>query len=308
MTLKNQSSIYAPAIIFNMSWQLLLFLGVLFAAVRESLSKKVVSHIPPLVNITYSYITSVLTALVVSLLVFKIFPYTNTPLTWLARGIGVIWSLGVYFGLEATKINMTKTQVMSAFSNLVGVLLSLIFLSEWRLFDPGNYEGRKLILGFTAFLLAIFLNRRPQKSKSAGNDSWSKWILANIIFLGVGLFLVKISVSQLPPIVILANQYIGSLLAMVTLTLIKGVRLSADRRYIALSFFTGIITVFALTCIYLALQKQAMAVIVPARTLLRLSMTVPVGLFVFKEYQKISKKEAFGLIIGLIGVLALVLN
>lgn len=286
-----------------MSWQITTIIASALGIVRDSFSKQITRKILPLTTLFYFYISAIVFSTITSFIVFNSNPFEDKSSIWLARLFGIFFGIGVYGMFESIKINLTKTQVYGSYRNLVSIGLSLIFLGELSIINL------KVALGFAALLFSLFLPGLFTKSNSSEkiNRSWLFWMIINTIFVGAGLFLVKLFVKEIPPIVVLVNQYIGSLFVISLIILLKKITLKGPPRYIFFSLVNGVITALSLTFLYISIQNGPVSTVTSLENLLRTVFTIPVGLFVFKEAKKFKAVDIISLLIALAGAIALII-
>jgi len=294
-----------------MSWQLLIGLSVILAVIRDSVTKKVTQHIHPLVSMVIFYIGSIAGATAISFCVFRVNPFIGGAPVWYMRLFGIFFGIGVYAMFEAMKINFTKFQIFGAYRNIISILLSFLFLGELVLFNPFEPRGLRNILGTIAFVVALAFgqgaSRQNNQEQKAVGKKFLFWMFLNIILIGGALFFVKIFSQGIPPIVILTNQYVGSLFIISVMIAWRRMPLFIRSSYTALMFVNGIVTAGALTFLYMALKIGPIALVTPVENLLRTAVVIPVGLFFFKEARLFNKQEIVSLIIGFVGVVLLAL-
>lgn len=292
-----------------MSWQLLTLGSVFFGVFRDFLTKKITQKITPLVAMVYFYIGSIIGATAISFLVFNLNPFSGGKEILLMQVFGIFFGLGVYFMFESMKLNFTKTQIFGSYRSLMGVILSFIFLGEAALFNPETRKGLFSLLGFVAFLISLYLSNQNSKNqeKNELNQKFLFFIVPHVLLIGSAMFLVKVFVKGVPPIVVLTNQYVGSLIAILCLVWFKKLSFSASKKWIGIAFLNGGITAIALTLLYLALKFGPISLVTPVENLLRVLVSIPIGLFIFKEAKLFNKNEVWGIVIGLLGAIMLAL-
>lgn len=292
-----------------MSWQILTLGSVFFGVFRDFLTKKITQKITPLVAMVYFYIGSIIGATVISFLIFKLNPFSGGKEIILMQVFGIFFGLGVYFMFESMKLNFTKTQIFGSYRSLVGVILSFIFLGEATLFNPETRKGLFSLLGFVAFLISLYLSNQNSKNqeKNELNQKFLFFIVPHVLLIGSAMFLVKVFVKGVPPIVVLTNQYVGSLVVILFLVWFKKLSLFAPKKWVGIAFLNGGITAIALTLLYLALKFGPISLVTPVENLLRVLVSIPIGLFIFKEAKLFNKNEVWGIAIGLLGAVMLAL-
>ncbi|MBD3280792.1 EamA family transporter [Candidatus Dojkabacteria bacterium] len=220
--------------------------------------------------------------------------------------IGIIWVLGVYASMIATKINMSKFKSINAYKSVVTIILAIIFLNEFELLDPSSMEGGQNLAGVSLFVFALGLNLKLENDSKEAN----KVVLFGIIFAllhGIATFLVKIVVEDLEPSVILMHQYFISTIVMWLITIVRKIPIKLPRRQILFSWSAGFITFFALVTFYQALNIGPASIITPTRAILGTILGIAMGMIIFGERKLLDNKEKIAIAISIISLLLFVL-
>lgn len=172
-----------------MIWLYYTLLTSLFWGIGQILIKKGLTNISPLINNIISTI--------VCLLIFLPFAFINGINLNLINPLIVIFILLIafsyqiyYYALSKGEVSSTGT-VMAAYP-LVTVLLSRIFLGEkTNLFQ-------KLAI-FMVILGTVIISLPNKNNKKTSSKIWFWWALANVIIIGFGDFLAKVTINDIGP-------------------------------------------------------------------------------------------------------------
>jgi uncharacterized membrane protein len=284
-------------------WQLFLILSSIFGIIRDSLTKKITQKIDPLVALFYFYITAIGTAILIAFSIYNINPLALDRVHWLARLFGVSFGIGVYGLFSAIKINLTKTQIFTNYRNLVSITLAYFLLGE--IHQVNIFSIFALIIFIASLILPIIVNQNSLQQDELSRQ-WVFWMTLNIIFVGSGLFFVKMFTKTLLPIDLLVNQYIGSFLVVSLILYIRQKSIIVtDMQTISLTLLNGIITAFSLFFLYVSIAKGQVSTITQVDNFIRTIFIIPIGLLVFKEHKSMSRVDYISLFLALFGAILL---
>lgn len=293
-------------------WTAYLVVSSLFGVVRDILTKKITQHLNPLVSLLYFYITAIITAAGISIFYYNSNPFLNDTNSWIVRVFGIAFGLGVYGFFNSIKLSLTKTQTYTNYRNLVSIGLAYLFLGELKGFTW------QTAIALVIFVLALVL---PHYFKKTSTDEkklekeWFFWMALNVIFIGSGLFFVKLFTKNMLPIDVLTNQYIGSfsvigLIILLRNTVFKAkmgeLKLTSEPKYIYLSFLNGVITALSLFCLYVAISLNKVSLVTQMDNFIRTLLIVPIGLFILKENKTYTTIDYVSLGLALVGAMLLI--
>ena len=286
-----------------MIWQTLLVTSSVLGIIRDSFTKKITLKIPPLVALFYFYITAIGAAYAIAVLVYKCQPLAMDTNHWLARLFGVSFGIGVFGMFSAIKISLVKTQTFANYRNLVSILLAYLILGEIR--QVNFYSVLALIIFVASLVLPLFFNKQNSEEKKL-SAQWLMWMSLNIIFVGSGLFFVKIFTKSLLPIDILVNQYIGSFAIITLIIWFRKMSIKIeDKSVLRLTLINGVITAFSLFFLYQAIAMSQVSIITQVDNFIRTIFIAPIGLFIFKESKSMKLIDYVSLALALIGAVLL---
>src|SRR3990170_574191 len=126
-----------------MSWEILLFINLISATIREALSKKIADKMSFSVGLFYIMVFS-------QVLLYLAFFITHGSLPRFdlnVSAIGVIFVIAFSAYFAAIKISLSQSILFQSYSILVTVILTAIYLGEAKYFDLSTPTGIKVISG-----------------------------------------------------------------------------------------------------------------------------------------------------------------
>ena len=209
---------------------------------------------------------------------------------------GASWSC--YFkALSMGDVN--KVVPIDKSSTVLTVLLAII------LFGETNNLAVKL---FSTALLGIGVLLMVEKKQSTGNEESRSWILyavGSAVFAAMTSILGKIGISGVESNLGTAIRTIVVLVMAWVVVVMKGkqgqVR-NVDRKELSFICLSGIATGASWLCYYYAIQNGIVSVVVPIDKL-SIVVSIAFSYFVFKE--KLTKKALAGLMLMVVGTLAM---
>ncbi|OGF99219.1 hypothetical protein A2Y99_04545 [Candidatus Gottesmanbacteria bacterium RBG_13_37_7] len=288
-----------------MSWQLALFFNIIFGTLRGTLAKKLVNKIDPFVMVFHMVYLSL-----PLYLFYYFFEKQSEFILYLEMMVlGIIFYFGYIAFLFAARISLSKSVVYSSYFLIITLCLTAIFLDEWRYFNPTTTYGSKNILGIIIAAVSLYVMFKSDSGREKLKDfRWLTLMLFNIITNGVGSFWVKIFLINHTPIQALFSQTVGILPASLTVNKIMKKNLfGINKSDYFLIIINSIFDFSALIFYYIALKDGPAMLVIPISTIaLTISITLA-GLIFFKEMKQFSGGKFFGLFLGILGVVLLVL-
>lgn len=286
-----------------MLWQTYLLVSSVLGIVRDSFTKKITQKIDPLVALFYFYITAIGAASLIAGFYYRINPFSLDATHWWARLFGVSFGIGVYGMFSAIKISLTKTQTFTNYRNLVSIVLAYLVLGEIR--QVNIYTILSLAIFVLSLVLPSVFNKQSKEERKTSKE-WTLWMILNIVFIGSGLFFVKLFTKSLLPIDILVNQYLGSFFIVALIIVIRKMSIKVtDLATLRLTLINGIITAFSLFFLYQAIAVSQVSVITQVDNFMRTIFITPIGLLVFKEHKTMKMVDYISLLLALIGAFIL---
>jgi uncharacterized membrane protein len=287
-----------------MSWQLPLFLNIVFGTIRSYLDKKLVERLDPLVV----YVCTVFW-MTGFLLLYYLAIYHRAPAVYPEMMVlGILYAVAIGSYLKAIKINLSQSVVFSSYYLVIPMVLSAIFLGEWSYFNPNSFSGQKTIVGLILAFVSMFLILRSHTKKEAKMElTWVYLIIINIVLNGIGTYWGKTFVNTHGPFDTIFSQCLGALPVVILINYFGKKKYHLTPTNHILVALDGLIITLAVAFYYLAIQRGPLTLILPIQTLLGSIAIVTVGLVLFQEGQHLGKEKIAGLVIGIIGIMLLVI-
>lgn len=202
-----------------------------------------------------------------------------------------------YFFWKANHLNVTKTSLFLPLSDILTVVLALIFLGEGR--ELHFLQAAGIVLCF----LSMFLFHYQKNSEKAGLE-WL-WVITGLVVIqGIVSFFLKIFSEEVSHEAFLANWYVGGFLGAVFLsTLLRESLFSIRFSKVLFLFPLGLSIVVSLLALYRSLELGGLVTIVfPVKDMGSALLSIFLGLVVFQEFRKFKKQEYLAFALGILGV------
>ncbi len=284
---------------------MVLILNIVIFCIAQILIKLVASHLPRAQALSLMFLTCALIASGYGLITGNFIISSNI---FIVGAVGFFVAFGAYCQWQAIKLNLSRTSLFNPLSDVLTILLVVVFLSEaakWNL---------KLISGMILCFAAIFLFVKFSKKTEDKNESvkkWLFWTLGMIIIFGTATFLMKVFSSEflIPRPQFLIYWYIGAFLGSVPLLFLeKQNSFKFPGKLIFLAPLAGLFVLGNLATTYWAFELTLASQVVPFRMVGITFLPILIGWFVFKERKSLSKKEILAFSIGAIGAILIILS
>lgn len=288
-----------------MTWQIALFLNIIFGTVRAFTDKKLVEKLNPFLAFFYGVLYEGAFLILYCLWQLHTLPaiYPEMMLLGALYGIGI----GVYY--EAIKINLAQSTIFSSYYLLISILLAAVLLGEWQLINPATGAGMRTLMGLTiAFISMWLIVHEASKREEKIEKRWVVFIVINILVNGVGAFWVKMFLANHNSFESLFSQIIGGFAMLFIINLLKKNRFRISFENHKLAALDGLMMVLAVTFYFMMIQKGPLTLVLPIQTLAITIAIVIGGLFLFKEVHNLNRQKITGMALGFIGVLLLMIQ
>src|SRR3989338_2659818 len=227
-----------------------------------------------------------------------------------AAAIGFIGFLAMWSFTGGIKIGLTQTILLVPATSIVAVLLSSIFLAEWRFFDPSNLDGFLLLISSIGILGSTIFFATSRQQELTIRRQWVALAVPYVLISGLVSFLIKyFAVQQMSPTSFLVSWYSGAFLGSLLPFLIKGklgIKIARDKLFLYL--FSILATFVAMAASFWALILAPAALVLPLHSFLFVAGTVLVALFVFHEGKSFGWWERAGFATGLLSSILLLIG
>lgn len=288
-----------------MNWQLPLFLNIIFGTVRGYLDKRLVNKNDP-------FFVLLVTEIWISFFFFIVYFVINQTLPPIFPDMMIVGGIFVFVigsYLEAIKISLSKTMILTPYFLIITMLLSVIYLNEWRVFDTGTLTGWKNIGGVVFALSSMyFLLKSHTKKEEKIERKFFLFISLNIILNGLGTFWVKSYLATQGELEVILSQIIEGLLILIPINFLKRNTFTLNRNFHLLALIDGFFIFLVIWTFTVALKRGPAVVVLPIQTVLLTIFLALIGLFVFNEVRSFTFEKKIGLVLGIVGIIALVIN
>lgn len=288
-----------------MTWQIALFLSIIFGTFRGFFDKKLVEKINPYLAFLYTSFWGTILLILLYFLRHQSLP----PIYPEAMLLGNLYNFVLIAWLSAIKISLSQSTIFSSFYLVISLIMAAVFLGEWQLFNPLQFSGIKNILGMIIAISAIWLFFKTNSKKEEKLER--KWIIfmgINVILNGIGTFWSKVVLMQHGPLEILISQSIGALPVLFIINILRGSFKRKDAKINYVSLFDAVSVVLAAAFYYVAVKQGNLIIVLPVQTLGLSFLVALTGLIFYKEKNSLNKQQLLGLVVGFIGIAILVIQ
>lgn len=287
-----------------MSWQISLIFNLIFGTIRSYLDKKLVEKIDPFVVYIYTVIW-----MTGYLIIYSLFFKHSIPSVYPEMiAMGVLYGVAIASYLKAIKINLSQSVVFTSYYLVIPMVLSAVFLGEYAHFNLQNLSGQKTISGLTLAFISMFLILRSHTRREAKMElTWVFLIITNIVLNGIGTFWGKTFVDKHTLFDTMFSQCLGGIPTVFFISLIGKSKYSLTMRNHLWLALDGLIITLAVVFYYQTVKSGPLTLILPIQTLLGTVAITLVGLVIYKEAQKLEITKIFGLGLGILGVVLLMI-
>jgi len=285
-----------------MSWQILLAINLVFATVREFLSKKNANRLDPIIaSFFFSLFTGIL------LIGYQLAVKGSWPrwdLSIMFSGLIFVAALISYFA--AVKISLSQTILFQSYSIVVTILLSAIFLGEGQYLNIATSLGQRVIGGILmAFSALWFLLHEGGSKEQRLEKRWVGYILVHILTGGIGTFISIGLARKILPAEVFSNQSVAIVVLLGILMMWKKLPILQPKKVMQSLFLQSFAGTVALLSFYEALIQEAVALVYPVQQVSLVVITMIIGIVVYKEQRVFSGKRLVGMVLGMAGIILL---
>lgn len=285
-----------------MNWQMVLLLNAVIYTIATILIKLVADRIPRTQGIFLQY-------LICAILISEYWILTDQtkilmPDCFIVLGLGSFVCFGAYSQWRAIKINLSKTALFNPLSEALVIILSLIFLYEFKAWNV------RLILGIILSFSAAYLFRiQKTDMKNKNRKEWLFFTLAMVTILGIATFMMKFFSSKMPPAQFLMFWYCGAFLGSFPLLCFeKQNPFIYPGKAIFLIPLVSLGILGNLATVYWAFQLTEASRVMPFQKIGSTFLPILAGWFIFKERVGLSKREILAFLIGAAGILFIIFS
>ena len=221
--------------------------------------------------------------------------------------VGVIDLLGSLGKTKALTINLASTSVTQSFSPIFPIILAVIFLGEFQLFNVSTTSGLIKILSLIIMPFALTLLRSDKlEGKDKVNSIWIKSILIMLFFHGLTNFLLKYVMVITNVLRLSVFHRFGKAVASFIVMKQRGLKLHKKKSFIYLATSNGVLVAITSLLAQLAIATAPLSVYLIIKKPSQVVLATLTGFFIYKENKNLSKKETLGFILAAIVLIATV--
>jgi len=277
--------------------------SVFSGVIAQSIFKLLSQSRPVIAVLNAMFFLAVFFALIISLLFG-----TGVNVNILVVVMGFFNAFAAWLFFKGIKINLTQGILFLPLGGFIGVLLSTLFLGEWKLLDPSSISGLLTIVGVIGSLGAMsFFGTSKTKARYI-KKIWVLCIIGQTLINGFIYFLVKyIAMQNVAKPTYVLSWYLGAFVGAVAIRLVinNWKEMFPPRNYV-LYIILSITLLISLVTYYLALQLAPATLVVPFSQFLNILVGSLAGLFIFQERKFFDRREWWGILIGVSSLIFLI--
>ncbi|MCK5332465.1 EamA family transporter [Candidatus Parcubacteria bacterium] len=283
-------------------WHLLITGSVFTMVTGQFIGKIFINKLHPYQILFYQYIASISLVSIYIYFLKQSDAFFDIPIWFIV--IGFMYAIGITSKYHAQKQSLSKTSIMANFTSFIPIILSILFLSEYKIFYIEGLEGIKKVTGLTLTAVALYFFYK-KKSHHGSEESfnfkiWIKWISIHVLIIGLASFIVKYAVNLHEPLSILRLQYLGSFIFIILICLYSKTNLRIGWKNIVGSMFIGFFISSSLAMLYTSLSIASATQVFSISTISTTVALTIIGILFFKE--KLTKKMLLPFIISIVAI------
>lgn len=224
-------------------------------------------------------------------------------------GLGVLNAWVAWLWWRAIKVSLSQTMLFLPLTGFVGVLLTAVFLSEWRFLNPQTFNGILTLVGALGLLGSIWFFRRERAENKKVRRIWLWCIIGQSALGGVIVFLMKYFAQQaIAKTDFIFSWYLGALLgSFLLLVLEKDLKIRLPQRGLWLEYcLLSTATLIAVLTSYWSLELAPATLVLPLSQFFTVLGSALVGLFIFHERKAFSSRNWVGAVVGFVSGILLI--
>lgn len=297
-----------------MAWFLVIF-AAFFGAVGTYAQKTLVTRMNPARIIAVNF--AIVFAMVA---VGTIFSHGMPGAGSFDIRIGALAAINVfaaYLYLIAIRANVTKSVLLSPLSLVVSTLIGVMLFDEWHLLHPATRGGIIRIIGIIAAIaaLAMFGQKNNTALSPHAHRSWTIAAAGAMIIWGMVNALIKaFAVDNVPEHIFLFSWYASACAAALLLFAIY--RYAFRQEFKApeknptntlFLFLLAFLTVGSMWFFFLVAKDAPSVFLFPVHDVMKYGGSAAIGLFLFGERHRLSRREWLGVLSGTLAIAAFII-
>ena len=224
-------------------------------------------------------------------------------------------AIACYFHWKAMGISLSKVSIFAIWDDIIAMTLSYIVLKEGRFLNSGIIGGVLLAI-ISVTLLGKYSQQKTAEARATDNALY-RYILTYSVLWGVARFSIRyFSAHDLPVSVFLVNWYFGATVAALCIVL-QTYWSTTETRHMSVPTImkrdVGIMCLYGLgivTCMYIEFwaYKAPHVVVQPIFLVSEALLSTAIGLWIFREKERLDRHETAYMGIGLLSTVLIALS
>ena len=276
----------------SLPWELLILGSVVLGTLGHGLAKYQVGKASSFQVLIYKYIASVI---IITTIWF--FSGSKWPRVWpFIYLYGALGGVSVAAYTAAFRHSLSKTVLTNPIKLLFSIVWAGIFLKEFFLFDIREPQGRLIVLGviLTGLFFWLFYEKKDEVLR------WNKLVWFNVLYGSLLPVIVKFFLSQATPVELLTFGYWGSLSTAVLFTILRSHKLYIGKKFALVGLIHGVFSSSGVLLWFMALSLATVTQVALLRVPLFVLLATAVGLFVFHEKTKLTRRKIGGMAVAVL--------
>lgn len=220
--------------------------------------------------------------------------------------IGFVNAFGCYFQWQAFELSLSKSVLFLPIMEVVAISLAVIFLGELSLWNTWLFLG----VGLCFLSMIIFGLRETDVKGENPNKRWLFSIILAVLIFGIAAFLMKYFSLTVSRGNFLAGWYCGAFMGTLPLLVLERQNpINITKRTILYIVPLSFAILGALFALYWTYQLGGpISLVNPLKGVFITVVPALLGWIMWREAKKLSRKERYGSVIGLIGAIIVLLS
>ena len=288
-----------------MHWIIYLIIFVISFSIKDGIRKKSLNKFDNMAVLSLEFTAAFLIFLLIAIISKT--PLTINTYTLSFLGIGILHGLGTVGKINAMNISLSKTSLVSKYSLAFPMLLGFFFLGEGSLLNLHSIEGTLKGIALSLLPVSIYLLQK-NKGESGKTSSVWLWSMAQFFIFHAALeFLIKLNISS--EMILQAAVYQRLSAAAITLIAAKisKAKFPFTKQLYGVTIGNAILISISYFATLSALTTAPLVIYKPLAKMLTVIFVTLIGLFVFGEHKKITRRNKWGYLVTGLGVVLLII-
>jgi hypothetical protein len=248
--------------------------------------------------------------------------FLYNPKTWLLFGLGMINALAVYASWRAVDMSLSRTSLFTMMDDVVAMVLGTVVLGESKLITWALGIGIFLCFGSAVACTVLDIPKqvakeRAVKEKNPSAPSTSPWRLfiwigIYSVIWGIAAFAVRYYALQgFSGSMFALPWYVGSFIGTLFLFVLLGSKEAGEpltRQQMTKPTILGVMIIGSMMLLYWANHSAPIAVTQPIFQVAEMVIPTLMGLYYFKEIEKLTRAQKGTFVLALMGSVIVALS